>query len=119
MTAFIARDGSRRPVQERAGIITTDVLSYTADLYSDEAIGDPYPHYRALRDLGPVVWLGAQQVYAVPRYDEARAVLLDDGTYLSSGAIALNDVINEAMRGARSQATASCTLIFVRSLLAA
>jgi cytochrome P450 len=99
MTAFVARDGSRRPVQERAGMTTTDVPSYTADLYSDEAIADPYPHYRALRDLGPVVWLGAQQVYAVPRYDEARAVLLDDGTYLSSGAIALNDVINEAMRG--------------------
>lgn len=33
---------------------TTDVPSYTADLYSDEAIADPYPHYRALRDLGPV-----------------------------------------------------------------
>lgn len=78
---------------------TTDIPSYTADLYSDEAIADPYPHYRALRDLGPVVWLDAHQVYAVPRYDEARAVLMDDGTYLSSRALALNDVINEAMQG--------------------
>jgi cytochrome P450 len=78
---------------------TIDVPSYAADLYSDGAIADPYPHYRALRDLGPVVWLDAHQVYAVPRYNEARAVLMDDTTYLSSKALALNHVINEAMQG--------------------
>jgi hypothetical protein len=26
-----------------------------ADLYSDAAIDDPYPLYRAIRDLGPAV----------------------------------------------------------------
>ena len=36
--------------------------SYDVDLYTDEALADPYQHYRALRDLGPAVWLSAHDV---------------------------------------------------------
>lgn len=65
---------------------------YTEDLYSVSAIEDPYPHYRAMRELGPVVWLEKQNVYALPRYAEVKQVLADDATYRSSGSVAMNPV---------------------------
>ncbi len=64
------------------------------NLYTDEAILDPYPHYRRLRDTGPVVWLPAHRVYALPRYAECRAALLDDATFRSASAVALNPISN-------------------------
>ena len=56
------------------------VPRYGADIYSTAAILDPYPHYAELRELGPVVWLTKQKVYAVARYAECKQVLLDDET---------------------------------------
>jgi len=35
-----------------AGIPATDL-----DLWSDEVLSDPYPAYKQLRYMGPVVWL--------------------------------------------------------------
>jgi cytochrome P450 len=61
----------------------TAAPSYPHDLFTDQVLSDPYEHYRALRDRGPVVWLDAHQTYAVARYAEARAVLGDPGTYCS------------------------------------
>ena len=48
----------------------TAAPSYPQDLFTDQVLSDPYEHYRALRDLGPVVWLDAHQMYAVARYAE-------------------------------------------------
>ncbi|MFI9414694.1 cytochrome P450 [Nocardia gamkensis] len=73
--------------------------SYEPDLYSRAAILDPYPHYARLRDLGPVVWLTEQRAYAVPRYAECKAVLLDDETFVSGEGVALNPVANRLSRG--------------------
>jgi cytochrome P450 len=75
------------------------IPSYEPDLFGDAALTSPYEHYRALRELGPVVRLEAQGKYALPRYAECRAVLADDATYLSSEGVALNEVVNAAMRG--------------------
>ena len=61
---------------------TGPVPSYDADLYTDDALAEPYEHYRALRDLGPVVWLEAHGVYAVTRYEDVRAVLSGCGDIL-------------------------------------
>jgi cytochrome P450 len=80
-------------------VTTTNIPSYALDLYSDAAIAEPYEHYRALRELGPVVWLEQHQMYAVPRYAEARAVLSDDLVFRSANAIAMTDVVNAAMQG--------------------
>lgn len=41
-----------------------------ADLYGDEAIADPYPIYRTIRDLGPAVWLRAHDAWAIARFEE-------------------------------------------------
>ena len=72
---------------------------YEADLFTDEALADPYDHYRALRDAGPVVWLAAHGVYAVARYREVRAVLEQPATFCSGEGVGLNDLINEGGRG--------------------
>jgi cytochrome P450 len=80
-------------------VTTTNIPSYALDLFSDSAIVEPYEHYRALRELGPVVWLEQHQMYAVPRYAEARAVLSDDLVFRSSNAVAMTDVVNTAMQG--------------------
>ncbi|MEV6943477.1 cytochrome P450 [Streptomyces sp. NPDC051172] len=73
--------------------------AYHADLYSASAIRDTHPHYAALRDLGPVVWLSRQKVYALPRYAECKQVLLDDETFASSDGVALNPVANRVGQG--------------------
>ncbi|MEZ0365151.1 cytochrome P450 [Mycobacterium sp. pUA109] len=43
-----------------------------------------------MRDLGPVVWLPKQKLYALPRYAEVKSVLSDHNTFHSSGGVALN-----------------------------
>jgi cytochrome P450 len=72
---------------------------YHADIYSRQAITDPYPHYTRLRQLGPVVWLSRQRVYALPRYTECKAVLRDDTNFISGKGVALNSITNRLSRG--------------------
>ncbi|MDS0131864.1 MULTISPECIES: cytochrome P450 [unclassified Amycolatopsis] len=76
-----------------------EVPVYRPDIYSPQAILDPYPHYADLRELGPVVWLPKHKVYALPRYAECKAVLLDDKTFVSGDGVALNAVANRLSRG--------------------
>jgi cytochrome P450 len=75
------------------------IPSCATDLFTDDALAEPYGHYRALRDLGPVVWLEAHGVYAVARYENVRAVLADPETFCSGHGVGLNDVMNEIGRG--------------------
>ncbi len=72
---------------------------YRPSVFSRSAILDPYPHYRALRALGPVVWLARHRLYALPRYAECKAALRDDGTYLSGAGVAANMPTNRLSRG--------------------
>lgn len=69
------------------------------DLFSDEVIHDPYPHYRTLRDLGPVVHLAAQDHPAVGRHDDVRAVLGDPEVFVSGQGVLWNDVANRLTTG--------------------
>ena len=62
---------------------------YEADLFSDEALDNPYGHYRALRDVGPVVYLSAHDLHAVARYAEVRHVLRASATCQPKCQIAL------------------------------
>lgn len=50
---------------------------YTPDLFCPEALADPSPHHRALRELGPLVWLEAQSMYVLPRFEQVRAAGAD------------------------------------------
>ena len=47
----------------------------TIELYSDEALLEPYPRYEQLRALGPAVWLEAHGMYALPRFAECKEAL--------------------------------------------
>ena len=69
------------------------------DLYSDDVLTEPYEHYRRLREAGPAVWLEQHNAWAVVRYDAVRAVLRDWKTFSSASGVALNDTLNNAMRG--------------------
>lgn len=74
------------------------VPTYRENLFSVAHSMDPYPHYRRLRELGPVVWLPHQRVYAITRYAECKAVLLDAATFVSGGGVGLNPVVNRMGR---------------------
>ena len=79
--------------------MTTTIPTYRPDIYSREAILDPYPHYDRMRALGPVVRLSRQRVLAVTRYEDCKQVLLDDATFVSGRGVALNPVANRLSRG--------------------
>ncbi|WP_370501287.1 cytochrome P450 [Mycolicibacterium sp. jd] len=70
----------------------SDVPVYRADIYSEAAIRDPYPHYSAMRDLGRVVWLPKQRLYALPRYAEVKSALHDDDIFRSNNGVPLNPI---------------------------
>lgn len=73
--------------------------TYGPDLFSPAAIRDPHPHYAALRELGPVVWLRKQKVYALPRYAECKTVLLDHKTFISGAGVGPNPLVNRFGQG--------------------
>jgi len=75
------------------------IPTYDADLFTDDVLAEPYGHYRALRDLGPVVWLEAHDVYAVARFADVRSVLSDSEAFCSGQGVGLNVMVNEIGRG--------------------
>jgi cytochrome P450 len=74
------------------------VPASSIDLFSDEVLLDPYPYYAELRELGGVVHLPANDVYALTRYDVIRDALGDPETF-SSRSIGFNPMVNEALQG--------------------
>ncbi len=75
------------------------IPSYPHDLFSDEVLLEPDEHYRALRELGPVVWLDAQQMYVLPRFEQVRDASRDSVTFCSGQGVGLNDLVNQAGAG--------------------
>ena len=47
------------------------------DPYTDEALLNPWPGYKQLRDAGPAVWLPKYEMFALTRYDSVRRALQD------------------------------------------
>ena len=72
---------------------------YDVDLYSDEVLLDPYPHYKALRDLGAVVWLPRNDLHAVTRFEDVRAALRNPAVFSSAQGVAANEHVNTISRG--------------------
>jgi cytochrome P450 len=87
-------------MESRAGVRPTppDGCPRTeVDLWSDDVLADPYPTYRVLRDLGPVVWLDRYGVAVVSRFAEVKAVLTDWETFSSGSGVAVADSSNRLM----------------------
>lgn len=76
-----------------------DAPHYDADFYGDAFIRDPYPHYAAMRALGPVVWLSKHRNYAVTQFRETREVLRDWRTFSSARGVAADDAGCAFLRG--------------------
>lgn len=76
-----------------------DCPVYDVDLYSEAVLRDPYPHYRALRELGAVVRLPRNELYALGRFEDVRAALRNPGLFSSARGVAANDEVNEMSRG--------------------
>lgn len=68
------------------------------DLFADDILVDPYATFAELRELGPVVHLPHNDVYALTRYDTIRDALGDWETF-SSTSIGFNPMVNEALAG--------------------
>jgi cytochrome P450 len=66
------------------------------DPYSDAFLADPFPQHALIRDAGPVVWLERYGVWAVGRYDEVFATLMDCETFISSAGVGITDFRREA-----------------------
>ncbi len=75
------------------------IAAYEADLYCDEALEDPYPHYQALRDLGPVAWLPAHGLHAISRFADVRLALRNHQVFSSAQGVAANDAVNRLSVG--------------------
>jgi cytochrome P450 len=79
--------------------MTSAPVQADIDLFADDVLLDPYPTYRALRDLGAVVHLPRNDVYVLTRYATIRAALRDPARFSSVGAIGFNPGVNQALEG--------------------
>lgn len=79
--------------------MATSPATSDIDLFADDVLIDPYPTYTALRDLGSVVYLPTNDVYALTRYEAIRDALGDPETFSSVKAIGFNPGVNEALQG--------------------
>ena len=78
--------------------MTTKFPSLDIDLFSDEAIANPYPLYEQIRAAGPLVWLEQYDMWAISRFDDVRAALRADSTLLSGRGVAVNPALNDSGR---------------------
>ena len=69
------------------------------DLYAAAALVDSRALFARVREAGPVVWLPRHRLYAMGRYDDVRAALRDDATFVSRRGVAANVVTNIGGRG--------------------
>ena len=69
------------------------------DLFTDAALLNPHGLWRELRDNGPVVYLSANDVYAIPRHAIAVEVLDDWQRYSSAQGVFMNAPLNEQLGG--------------------
>jgi cytochrome P450 len=76
------------------GIPDTDV-----DLFTDEALSDPYPLYQERRALGPAVRLTANEMRAFPQYREVREASGDWDVFSSAKVVMMNAEINAKLEG--------------------
>lgn len=77
----------------------TAVPASDVDLYTEQARIDPYPIYDELRELGPVVHLTRHDLYALPRYDDVRAALMDWRTFSSARSVFVDPGMNAQLEG--------------------
>lgn len=71
-----------------------DFPAYDQDIFDREALRHPFEHYRAIRDLGPVVRLGDSGLLAMGRFADVQQALRSPETLISGKGVGLNDLMN-------------------------
>lgn len=69
------------------------------DPFEDQVLLDPYPHYRRLRDMGPVVWMHRYGMWALTRYAAVRRALRDWEVFSSARGVGMTPECNEVPAG--------------------
>ncbi len=67
---------------------------YAGYLHGRDALIDSSRYFRAIRDAGPAVWLSRYRMWAVGRYEDAKAVLRAADQLVSGKGIAANKLVN-------------------------
>ena len=67
------------------------MTSFEFDLYSEAVSRDPYPFYARMRAEHPVFWCESTRAWALSRYDDVLAALLDPSTFSSAKGNVVND----------------------------
>lgn len=67
---------------------------FTEDLFAEAVLKNPFPIYRKLRDLGPVVRLQRPDVYALARFEHVRDALRAPQALISGKGVGFNSIIN-------------------------
>lgn len=68
--------------------------TYGEDIFDDAALRNPFDHYRAMRDLGPVVQLGDSRLLAMGRFADVQQALRSPEILVSGEGTGLNDLEN-------------------------
>lgn len=79
--------------------VRPDIPVSDVDLFSDDARVNPYPIYAELRDMGPVVHMARHGHYALPRYADVRAALMDWRTFSSAKSVFVDEETNRNLEG--------------------
>lgn len=69
------------------------------DIYSEDVRADPWPHFKALRDAGPVVKLTNNNLWAIPRFKDVKAALGNWKVFSSARGVAANEERNAHVSG--------------------
>ena len=59
------------------------------DPFDKPFMDDPYPHYRAMREAGPVLWSPKYECYVVARHEDVQRVLSEWQTFSSAAGVGL------------------------------
>jgi len=69
------------------------------DLFSAEAIENPYPLYKKLRDLGPAVWMTRYNMWVIPRFKDVKHVQANWRQFTTSKGTAMSEQANALTSG--------------------
>jgi len=78
---------------------TNNVKSFDVDIFSSEAMANPYPVFAEMRAAGGVVWLEKYGFYALPRFSSVRAAAANWEAFSSEAAVCVEPEFNEFYRG--------------------
>lgn len=74
--------------------VADDYPFYPEDVFSPQALRQPFEHYRRVRDLGPVVRLKGVDALALSRFDDVQAALRTPDILIAGAGNGFNDIWN-------------------------